>query len=279
MQKTEAETIDLAVNGDMEALESLLIGVKDMIFNLSLRMLGSPSDAEDAMQEIMIKIITKLSTFRKESAFSTWVYRIAMNYLINYQKSMFAKRPLSFEYYAEDINAGFIPNTADILQQVDEEVLAEELKASCTNVMLQCLDPKSRCIYVLGLMFKADSRICGEILGMSPEAYRQRLSRIRKKMAAFLNEYCNLFGSEKCSCRKRVGYAIITHGLNPKHLEYSNLETCEEDRVSQFIDAMEEMDRLSDEFAQLPIYHSPFDTKKFLKELLQSNSMSTIQKG
>lgn len=53
-----------------------------MIFNLSLRMLGSPHDAEDASQEILIKIMSQLSAFRKESAFSTWVYRIATNYLI-----------------------------------------------------------------------------------------------------------------------------------------------------------------------------------------------------
>lgn len=84
------------------------------IYNLSLRMLGSPHDAEDASQEIMIKIITQLSTFRKESAFSTWVYRIATNYLKNCKKSMFAQQTLSFEYYAEDIKAGFIPNSEDL---------------------------------------------------------------------------------------------------------------------------------------------------------------------
>ena len=48
---------------------------------------------------------------------------------------------------------------------------------------------------MLGLMFKADSRVCGEILGLTAEAYRQRLSRIRKKVAAFLGEYCGLSGT------------------------------------------------------------------------------------
>ncbi len=116
MQNEAFELIDKAVNGDKKALGSLLVSVQDMVYNLSLRMLGSPQDAEDAMQEIMIKIIIQLSAFRKESAFSTWVYRIATNYLIDCKKSMFAQRPLSFEFYAEDINAGFIPNTDDLLQ-------------------------------------------------------------------------------------------------------------------------------------------------------------------
>lgn len=73
----------------------------------------------------------------------------------------------------------------DLTQDVEKSILAEELKLSCTNVMLQCLDTESRCIFILGTMFRVDSRIAGEILGMTPEAYRQRLSRIRKKRLIF----------------------------------------------------------------------------------------------
>lgn len=277
MGNEEYELVDKAVNGDKKALGRLLAGVWDMVYNLSLRMLGSPQDAEDAMQEIMIKIITQLSTFRKESAFSTWVYRIATNYLINCKKSMFAKRPLSFEFYAEDINAGFIPNSDDLLQGVEETILAEELKQSCTNVMLQCLDSESRCIYVLGLMFKADSKICGEILGITPEAYRQRLSRIRKKVAEFLGEYCGLSKTGKCNCKKRIGYGIATHRLNPKNLEYSHLGRLEQTGTSGFTKAMEDMDRLSDVFAQLPKYRSPLEVREFLENLLASESMDIIR--
>lgn len=277
MKNETFKLIEQAINGDKESLGSLLADVEDMVYNLSLRMLGSPHDAEDAVQEIMIKIITQLSTFRKESAFSTWVYRIATNYLINCKKSMFAQRPLSFEFYAEDINAGFIPNTDDLLQGVEDRILAEELKSSCTNVMLQCLDPESRCIYVLGLMFQADSKVCGEILGITPEAYRQRLSRIRKKVAEFLGEYCGLSETGKCNCKKRVGYAITTHRLNPQNLEYSRLEKLNPTDTLGFTKAMEEMEQLSDVFAQMPKYRSPLDTKNFLEKLLTSGSMELIK--
>jgi RNA polymerase sigma factor (sigma-70 family) len=271
--------VDKAVDGDKKALEELIISVEDMIYNLSLRMLGNPHDAEDAMQEIMIKIITKLSTFRKESAFSTWVYRIATNYLINYKKSMFAQHPLSFEFYQEDINAGFIPNTSDLTQDVDTEILAEELKQSCTNVMLQCLDPESRCIYVLGVMFKADSKICGEILGMTAETYRQRLSRIRKKVAAFLGEYCGLTKTGKCNCQKRVGYAVQTNRLNPKNLEYSQMKKIDQESSLEFTKAMEDMDDMTFVFADLPKYQSPDRVKDFFKNLLNSRSMDIIKSG
>ena len=187
---------------------------------------------------------------------------------------MFAQRPLSFEFYGQDIDAGFLPNSDDLLQGVEEAVLADELKQSCTNVMLQCLDPESRCIYVLGLMFKVDSKVCADIFGITPEAYRQRLSRIRKRVAEFLGEYCGLSKTGKCSCQKRVGYAISTHRLDPKNLEYSKLETVENNTFKQ---AMEEMDELSFIFADMPKYRTPQETRAFLDQLLSSDSMKIIR--
>lgn len=276
MQNEIFTLVDQAIEGDKKALEDLILSVQDMIYNLSLRMLGMPSDAEDATQEIIIKIITQLSTFRKESAFSTWVYRIASNYLINYKKSMFAKRPLSFDFYGMDIDHGFIETTSDATQNVDENILAEELKQSCTNVMLQCLDPESRLIYVLGVMFKMNSKLCSEILGITSDAYRQRLSRIRKQVATFLSEYCGLSQTGKCNCKKRIGYAIQTNRLNPNNLEYSQLTQMSKDMVLQYTEAMDEMDEMSLIFSNLPKYHSPDVMRNFTKQLLNSESMKII---
>lgn len=271
------ENIERALNGDKQALETLLVNVQDMVYNLSLRMLGSPHDAEDASQEILIKIMTSLASFKRESAFSTWVYRIATNYLLNYKKSFFSKQPpLSFEFYGADIEAGFLNSSPDMMNGVDEGILTQELKMSCTNVMLQCFDPESRLIYVLGIMFKVDSKVCGEILGITPEAYRQRLSRIRQKMAGFLKQYCGLASSEKCNCQKRIGYAIANHRLNPENLEYSQLEKADLVVARDYLDAMEEMDTESAIFAELPRYRSPQKAQDFLQKLLRSDSMATI---
>lgn len=276
MQNNTFDMIDQAVGGDKKALEDLIIQVQDLIYNLSLRMLGTIPDAEDATQEIIIKVITQLSAFRKESAFTTWVYRIATNYLINYKKSMFAQRPLSFEFYGADIDNGFIPNNTELYRDVDEALLAEELKQSCTNVMLQCLDPESRVIYVLGVMFRVDSKICGEILNLTPEAYRQRLCRIRNRVGVFLKEYCGLSGTGKCSCKQRVGYAIQTHRLNPDNLEYSRLQQSDK-TTTAYIQAMEELDALSLVFSEMPRYQSPDSVRRFVGQLLSSDNIGTIK--
>ena len=281
-KKTKEELqalVDKATAGDKKALETLITEVQDLVFNLSLRMLGTFADAENATQDILLKMITHLSSFRGESAFTTWIFRIAVNHLKNYKKHMFAHHPLSFEYYGDDIVNGNSQDLPDLTQNVEKEILAEELKMSCTNVMLQCLDPESRCIFILGTMFSLDSRMAGEILQLTPEAYRKRLSRIRKKMADFLSEYCGEYGNGKCKCKDRVDYAIQSHRLNPQQLNYTTAEEIPLQSIIKVKKAMEEIDNLSQDFSFCKPYQSPEHTKQLIQNFLNSTQLSIIQKS
>ena len=266
-----------ATAGDKKALETLIASVQDIVFNMSLRMLGTFADAEDATQDILLKMITHLSSFRGESAFTTWVFRIAANHLKNYRKHMFAKYPLNFAYYGEDIENAKIQDVPDLTQNVEKDILAEELKQSCTNVMLQCLDVESRCIFILGTMFRLDSRIAAEVLEMTPEAYRQRLSRVRKKMAEFLGQYCGAYGSGKCNCKDRVNYAIQNHRINPLQLDYVPAAKIPIQTTVDVKNAMEEIDDLSQDFSFCKPYASPERTKHLIQEFLDSTQLSIIQ--
>lgn len=271
------DLIDKATAGDKDSLETVLLSVRDLVFNLSLRMLGTFPDAEDATQDILLKIMTHLSSFKKESSFSTWVFRIAANYLIDYKKHMFAQFPLSFEFYGDDIGNAKIQDVPDLTQNVEKAILAEELKMSCTNVMLQCLDTESRCIFILGTMFKVDSRIAGDVLGMTPEAYRKRLSRIRRKVAGFLTEYCGEYGKGKCCCKDRINYAIQSHRLNPSALDYTGAGEAARETMLQFKNAMEEIDDLSGQFSFCKVYESPERIRQFFRQFLESAVLSAIK--
>ncbi|MCI8727484.1 MAG: RNA polymerase sigma factor [Hungatella sp.] len=269
--------IDQATAGDKESLETLLLGVQDLVFNLSLRMLGTFPDAQDASQDILLKVMTHLSSFKKESRFSTWVFAIAVNHLKSYKKHMFAKYPLSFEYYGDDILHAKLEQVPDLTQNVEQAILAEELKLSCTNVMLQCLDTEGRCIFILGTMFQVDSRIAGEILGITPEAYRQRLSRVRRKMADFLKEYCGEYGEGSCHCEKRVNYAIQNYRIHPARLDFHN--AVPKQVLLDVTAAMEEIDDISQEFSFCRTYESPERLKQFIKDFLNGSSFSVVEKG
>lgn len=275
--KTDQELsvlIERAIAGDKQALEAVLAEVQDLVFNLSLRMLGTFPDAEDAAQDILLKVMTHLSSFRGDSAFSTWVFRIAVNHLKDYKKHMFAHAPLSFEFYGEDIKHGKLEDIPDLTQNTDQAILAEELKLSCTNVMLQCLDPESRCIFILGTMFRLDSRIAGDILNMTPEAYRQRLSRSCKKMAEFLSEYCGEYGHGTCRCAKRINYAIQNHRISPDRLTFTAAKP--DDTIRGVTRAMEEIDDYSRQFAFCRTYRSPERLAQTIRDLLNGPVFSVV---
>lgn len=280
MHENKAELKDLiekAISGDKKSLETLLAEVQNTVFNLSLRMLGTVADAEDATQDILIRIMTNLSSFRMESSFLTWVYRLSINFLINYKKSMFSHYPLDFEFYGNDIRFAQADNTEDLIEKISREELAAELKMSCTNVMLQCLDADSRCIFILGTMFKIDSRIAGEILDISPENYRQKLSRIRKKVAGFISYHCGLTETGFCCCSKRVDYALSQKRINPQKLEYLQLELMDKQILDTYTEEMEKLEALSDTFEQLPEYKSPITAYSVIEKLLQSTPFKKIQ--
>ena len=266
--------IQKATAGDKSSLETVILNIQDLVFNLSLRMLGTFPDAEDASQDILLKVMTHLSSFKGESSFSTWVFRIAVNHLKDYKKHMFAQFPLSFEFYGDDIRNAKTEDIPDLTQNVEQAILAEELKLSCTNVMLQCLDTENRCIFILGTMFKVDSRIAGDILGITPQAYRQRLSRVRKKMADFLAEYCGEYGKGKCRCADRVNYAIQSRRIEPTQLYFQSATPVQ---VTMDVkEAMEEIDGLSQEFSFCKAYQSPENLKRFIEEFLGGTSFSVI---
>lgn len=269
--------IDKATAGDKKSLETIILSMQDFVFNLSLRMLGTFADAEDATQDILLKIITHLSSFKKDSLFSTWVFSIATNHLKNYKKHMFAHYPLSFEFYGADIENEKILEIPDLTQDVEKTILAEELKLSCTNVMLQCLDTESRCIFILGTMFKVDSRIAGDVLGISPEAYRKRLSRVRRKMADFLEAYCGEYGCGTCKCENRINYAIQNHRLNPAVLDYTSCSETMNERIIEVRTAMEDIDDLSNKFSFCKTYKSPKNIRQFIEDFLNSTSLSIVK--
>ena len=81
--------------GDREALEALVGRHQRWIYNIAIRMLAHPQDAEDATQEILIKAITRLSTFEGRSRFRTWLYRIVVNHVLNARRGRAEPVPIT----------------------------------------------------------------------------------------------------------------------------------------------------------------------------------------
>ena len=82
----DADLVEQAKNGDRAALEKLVLRHQAWIYNIAVRMVFQPHDAEEVTQEVLVKVITKLSTFKGESKFRTWLYRIAANHVLNMKR-------------------------------------------------------------------------------------------------------------------------------------------------------------------------------------------------
>src|SRR6201981_2347913 len=89
-----------ARSGDRAALEDLVQRHQGWIYNLAVRMLYHPQDAEDATQEILIKILTRLSSFEGRSSFRTWLYRIVVNHVLNMKRGRVEVQHESIDFAA-----------------------------------------------------------------------------------------------------------------------------------------------------------------------------------
>lgn len=213
-----------SIDGDKDALESVIASIQDDIYYLALRMLANPDNARDATQEILIIIMTKLSTFKFKSKFKTWTYRVASNYLISEKKALNKVPILSFDAYKEDLESD-LQEPISIRNQADYPVMLNELRISCTIAMLLCLKPAHRLSYILGDIFEMEHQEASLILEITKENFRKQLSRAREKVIDFVSSNCGLVNDfAKCHCERKIIGAIDRERVQVDNIRFANVE-------------------------------------------------------
>ena len=260
MNKLAAE----ANAGSKIALEKVIDGVKDLVYNLSLRMLLFPEDAEDATQDILVKVVTHLSQFKGESKLETWVYRIATNYLLTL-KGKQMRKTLSFAEYADQIDTGQSPRIAYTQNEGEQQLLEEEVKMSCTHGMLLCLNATSRMVYILGQILDFTSEEGAEILEITSENFRKQLSRSRTKLRNFLNHKCGLANPKNpCRCAKKVDFLIQKQLIHPNRLHFAQ----QGERSLDLIHTISVLERSAAMYRMTPMYSTPQGVVQKMKETI-----------
>ncbi len=276
MEQTSEQQVEAARLGDMAALEELIHAVQDRIYNLAMRMLGHPQDAQDATQEILVKMITHLADFRGDSTFATWVYRIALNTLLNLRKQQAERQTESFEHLAERIEVGLTWSTGIKETNVNEHLLAEEVRMSCTQGMLLCLDRDQRIAYILGEVFEVSSQQGGEILEITPQAFRQRLSRARQALRQFMQSTCGLVNvANPCRCQKQIAPGIASGRLRADRLLFVQHPVAphahhQPDPTAQ-MQELRTLDRVAAIYRSHPTYAAPAIFIEAIKRLITSD--------
>lgn len=200
--------LDKVLEGNSKALDELIKIHQEFIYNLAWKMTHSNEDALDLTQEVLIKVVTKLSTFKRESAFRTWLYRIVFNEFLQTKRKTKEDVFPDFETHDKQLNS-----MADTTMTPDEELelsdYTKEIKFRCTSAMLICLDREQRLIYLLGKVFDIDHNLGAEIFNVSKENFRKKLSRARIEINNYMENRCGLINkSNPCRCVKKAKVAL-----------------------------------------------------------------------
>lgn len=267
---TESDDLDLVRlvhSGSKAALESLIVRHQSWIYNIALRMVCHPQDAEDATQEILIKVLTSLSAFRGESQFRTWLYRLAINHLLNMRRTNIEARWATFEDYHRALDNtpdADLPDPNSV--PADVRLLVQEARIGCTSGMLLCLDREQRLIYVLGEIFGVTDRVAAELLDISRDSFRQKLTRARRDLRNFMQGKCGLVKtSNPCRCAKKTQGFIKAGYIDPRRLLFARSRVV---RISQVAEKhSDDLDTLDAAYAEIHRDHPFQDSPDFFASL------------
>src|SRR5213083_1798838 len=223
MDDADRALVERAAAGERQALEDLVRRHQAWIYNIAIRMLAHPQDAEDATQEVLIKALTRLSSFEGRSTFRTWLYRIVVNHVLNMKRGRLEPETLTFGCYAHGLDKTPDLDPPDQTSvPVDVRLIVDEARISCTSGMLLCLDRGQRLVYVLGEIFGVSDAVGGELLEISRDNFRQRLTRARRDLHNFMNDKCGLVDpGNPCRCEKKTRGFIQAGYVDPQNLLFA----------------------------------------------------------
>lgn len=201
---SDEKLILLSIRGNRNAFEELTCRHREWIYKRALSMVRDPQAAEDASQDVMLILLTRLSTFRGESSFRCWLQRIVTNHVINTVKRKSREMSTCFSQYGSmwnNMSLVDLPDPHSI--PVDLHLIMEE---ACTYYMMgimHCLLPEQRMIFILGDLFEVNDCVGSEVFRISRVNYRKKLSRARKRVYGFVRE--NYIAANNGRLKKRNG--------------------------------------------------------------------------
>lgn len=160
--------------GDRQAFRQLLVNHQDMVYSIAKNMLKDTDEAADLTQNIFIKAYEKLDSFRQESTFSTWLYRIAYTMSVSALRSRKTRLP---QTYVDDF--GRLANKAD---ELTEEALSHEEEMQLLQTAIERLDADDRSLIHLYYIQNQSVDQIVQITGLGHSNIKTRLFRIRKKL-------------------------------------------------------------------------------------------------
>lgn len=177
------------------------------VYRLALSITGNTQDAEDITQEAFYRAFRSYETFREDSSFFTWIYRIAINVSNDYLKHR-TKPPIEMltedlGYSLEDI---IDPNP---VSNPETELLAFQARIKCLHAMTECLPKDQRMVFCLAVTLDLPHKTVADILECSVGSVKTKLHRAKKRWFGYMENKCQLIKrSNPCNCRQFVRFCL-----------------------------------------------------------------------
>lgn len=190
MQEThdEQELIRLAGDGDQRAFETLMSVQESRMYAVALRMCGNREDAQDCMQEAMIRIFRSMTTFKGQSSFATWVYRITMNSCLDELRRRKTRTATSLDALLDN---GYAPS--DESDTPEQHSLQNEQRRQLERAIAE-LPEDMRAAIVLRDIQGCSYEEIAQTLDANVGTIKSRISRGRERLRAALSRQPELFG-------------------------------------------------------------------------------------
>ena len=278
--QTDIDTlVDLAVEGDQKALETLIKSIQDRIFSLAVKMLYFIQDAEDAVQEILIKIVTRLNSFKKQSSFGTWAMKIASNHLLT-KRAQLSRYEFTFKNCEDMIIRATPGQPVANYPDAEHDLILQEMRIICVQGLFQCLDWDHRIVYILGETMDISGPEGAAILGISSVNFRKRLSRSRARIRQFLIKNCDLLDEKNpCNCDHQAKRAIDKGFIDPNHPQHQAYAKTGEAKIktAKQLRRMEQLARETFLTRIHPDYSAPNRLVARIREMLDTGKFQTLK--
>ena len=189
-REQEAAIVRKVLGGDANAFETLILEYEKNVYNIALRMTGNSEDAADMTQEAFIKAYNSLQSFRGDSKFSVWLYRIVSNVCLDFLRSK-NRRPTVSLSVEDDDGEDTQLDVADESQS-PELLLDRKLTRESVRRGLDSLPPDYRQILLLREIQGLSYDEIAQALGLEVGTVKSRIFRARKRLCNFLIDDVNI---------------------------------------------------------------------------------------
>jgi RNA polymerase sigma-70 factor, ECF subfamily len=173
---------------DERAFRELIEGHRDRVYNITFRMLGSRAEAEDVAQEVFITVFKTIDTFRGDSKFSTWLYRVTVNHCKNRIKYLARRHDRDRDELDETTNGvnGAIGGPAPT---APDRALEGQQMEKLLQQAIESLDDEQRVVVVLRDVEDLSIEEICEITGLPDGTVKSRLHRARLVLRKKLHKH------------------------------------------------------------------------------------------